>query len=158
MLVCFGGASLSLSTQLSHEGGRKKALHQTSMPYPKTLADLMVAERMWSEQLALKAAEEAEVSELESSIISALPHLAKPCNAMSCDAMSCDASPCLNLLCFALLYPALSCLRTGRAGQVNSVFMMYFHEMQLSESSQQHSLPFNAIAFLFFCRRVHLQL
>lgn len=68
VLVCFGGASLSLSTQLlNHEGSRKKAvsLHQTSMPYPKTLADLMVAERMWSEQLALKAIEEAQVSELE---------------------------------------------------------------------------------------------
>ena len=31
------------------------------MPYPKTLADLLVAERMRAEMLAVRASEEAEV-------------------------------------------------------------------------------------------------
>ena len=31
------------------------------MPYPKTLADLLVAEKIRGEQLAIKASEEAEV-------------------------------------------------------------------------------------------------
>jgi hypothetical protein len=63
VLVCFGGASLCLSSTTGPERGRKKNPFHTPMPYPKTLADLLVAERMRAEQIAVRASEEAEVSE-----------------------------------------------------------------------------------------------
>jgi hypothetical protein len=62
VLVCFGGASLCLSSTTGPERGRKKNPFHTPMPYPKTLADLLVAERMRAEQIAVRASEEAEVS------------------------------------------------------------------------------------------------
>ena len=61
VLVCFGGASLCLNSTIGAERARKKNPYHTPMPYPKTLADLLVAERMRAEQIAVRASEEAEV-------------------------------------------------------------------------------------------------
>ena len=62
VLVCFGGASLTLAgpTGISLRS-RKKSSSLSNMPYPKTLADLLVAEKIRGEQLAIAASEEAEV-------------------------------------------------------------------------------------------------
>lgn len=61
-LLCFGGASLSLAdpscTGLRSKKSTSALVH---MPYPKTLADLLVAERIRAEQLTIRASEEAEV-------------------------------------------------------------------------------------------------
>ena len=102
VLVCFGGASLSLSTQPGHDGSRKKLVPPIPMPYPKTLADLMVAERVWAEQLAQKALEEAEVRERKEQL--------KHCLALPCLAL---VSPLLHLsLLFRRAHSQLSRLRS----------------------------------------------
>ena len=62
ILVCFGGASLSMADPSSTGlRAKKNVFSLVHMPYPKTLADLLVAERARAEQLAVRTSEEAEV-------------------------------------------------------------------------------------------------
>jgi hypothetical protein len=78
VLVCYGGAILSLSpveedvdagersprvdvTSTTLKGSSRVA--PSALPYPKTYADLQVAERMRMEQLAIEVAEEAAAAE-----------------------------------------------------------------------------------------------
>ena len=77
VLVCFGGAILTLPRDRDHRKGSgatsrlpSNAVSSGNQPpsglldYPKTLADLLVQERLRAEQVAVEAAElaEAEVS------------------------------------------------------------------------------------------------
>ena len=76
--MCYGGAILSLSpVEADVEAAERSPrvdvtsttlkssnrASQSALPYPKTYADLQVAERMRMEQLAIEAAEEAVAAE-----------------------------------------------------------------------------------------------